>query len=119
MKDVNWMEKNLKTKTVTYTDIRYMVVNFIDDSNSMIGISNPNDAKHYINRYFNILIHYYTQNKHLINPEKANLLVIANPAIRNMNNDMRIITETKDVHPKKQINILGFEANFRTAWTVT
>ena len=43
------------------------------------------------------------------------MLIIAKPAMRNRNTDIRIITEVDepDVEPKSQIKVLGWEINSR------
>ena len=89
------------------------MVNFDDNSNSMISFHEESDENKYIKNYFEILKFYYRISKLSINPEKTNLLIVANPTIRNRNTNIKIETETEDVVPKKQIRILGWETNIR------
>ena len=89
--------------------VDHTVVNFVDDSNSLMSFSDPTHANHYIDRYFLILKYFYNQNKLLLNPEKTNIMIIAKPAIKSEADDIRIVTEKEDVHPKKTIRILGWE----------
>ena len=103
MKDEKRMQEKLNMKPVAYSNISHTVVNFVDDSNSMICFFNHEDPNHYINSYFAIRMHYYTLNKLQINPEKTNLLVIVNQTMRNQNENIRTVTDTEDVLPKKQI----------------
>ena len=71
------------------------------------------EANSYIDVYFKILTIFYNQNKLLLNPEKTNLLIIANPSVRNQK--IEIKTDSETVTPKKQIRILGFETNNRNS----
>ena len=104
--------KNRHTKEA-YDKIYHTVVNFVDDSNLLVSLENQNDATHYINRYFQILIYFYSQNKLVINPDKTNLMIVARPGIRNQMEDLRIVTHKEDAYPKKQIKMLGWETNIR------
>ena len=113
LKDSKWMESKLKIKAEEYTDVEHSVANFIDDSNSFISFGDTTEANHYINRYFLVLIYFYSQNKLLINPEKTNLIVISKPGKRQEADYLRIVTEKEDVRPKRQIRILGWETNQR------
>ena len=115
LEDKEWVEEKLKVKPEEYKHIVHEMVNFVDDSNNMISFEDETDANHYINRFFDVLKHYYTLNKLKINPEKTNLLIIAKPAMKERNKDIRIVTEKNedDVYPKKQIRVLGWEMNSR------
>ena len=53
--------------------MEHTVVNFVDDSNSLISLQEPSEANMYIDRYFKILEYYYKQNKLVLNPEKTNV----------------------------------------------
>ena len=113
MEDKDWLMKRLKIKKPNFQEINHTVVNFVDDSNSMISFHEEADANAYIKIYFEILKFYYRISKLIINPEKTNLLMIANPTMRNRNSQLKIETESEDVIPKKQIRILGWETNSR------
>ena len=103
------MKENLKLNQVKYQNIQHKVVNFVNDNNSMICFDDENYTNPYLNQYFKVLKYYYTLNEHLISPEKKNLLIIANPTLRNWREDIRIVTQSEDVFPKKWI--LGSETN--------
>ena len=57
----------------------------------------------FINRYFQILIYFYSQDKLVISPDKINLIIVAKQAMRNQTEELRIIMQKKDVYPKKPI----------------
>ena len=108
LEDKDWMEQNIKVRYEKY-DADHTVINFVDDSNSLISFKDPTQANHYLDRYFRILILYYRQNKLLLNPEKTNVMIVAKPAARREADDIRLVTDTEEVKPKKTIKILGWE----------
>ena len=91
------MEEKLGIKVRKFNNIRHTVVNFVDDSNSLVCFTNPEEANEFIETYFKILTKYYNQNKLLLKPEKTNLLIPLNPAVRNHNQEIRIETEIEAV----------------------
>ena len=50
-----------------------MVIQYVDDSSSMISTNNLDELKGYINRYFKILEEYYNINKLSLNSDKTKL----------------------------------------------
>ena len=78
-------------------------MNCVDDSNSVVSFSDPTETNKYIDKYFKMLGYFYRQNKLLLNPEKTNVLIIAKPGIRNEADDIKIMTETEEVKPKRLI----------------
>ena len=113
LQDSQWMEERLGVKKENYSGITHTVVNFVDDSNSFLSFDDPDDANHYLNRYFLILVFFYIQNKLLINPEKTTILVVAKPQKILEADDIRIVTEKEEVRPSKQVKILGWITNPR------
>ena len=115
MKDKEWLETKLKVKYEKYKEVEHETTNFVDDGNSMISFEDENEANHYLNRYFDILKHFYNLNQLKLNPEKTSILVIAKKTVKERNTDIRIITEPgeDDVEPKKSINVLGWIFNSR------
>ena len=57
--------------------ISHLVVNFVDDSNNIIGFKEHNKIKIYLENYYNLLIRYYNINKLKINNDKNKLLIIS------------------------------------------
>ena len=70
MEDEEWLESKRKVKKEKYKEVEHTVVNFVDDSNSVISFADPTEANMYLDRYFKILGYFYKQNKLVINPEK-------------------------------------------------
>ena len=108
LEDKEWVEEQLKVRHEEY-NAEHTVVNFVDDSNSLISFGDPTHANHYLDRYFRILILYYRQNKLLLNPEKTNVMIVARPATKREADDIRIVTDTEEVKPKQTIKVLGWE----------
>ena len=108
LEDKEWLEEHIKVKKEDY-DVEHKVVNFVDDSNSVISFGDPTQVNHYLDRYFAILKFFYKQNKLLLNPEKTNLMIVARPAMKDEAEDVRIIAEKEEVTPKKVMKILGWE----------
>ena len=63
----------------TNTDISHTVVNFVDDSNSIIGFKNPTIIQDYLNNYIKIMSIYYNSQKLKINEDKTALMLISQP----------------------------------------
>ena len=71
LEDKEWVEEKLKVKFEKYTDIdKKKPTNFVDDGNSMISFGEETEPNHYLNRYFDVLKHFYNLNKLKLNPEK-------------------------------------------------
>lgn len=96
LEDKDWMEKKLKVTKENYSEVDHETVSFVDDMNSMISFKEETEANHYINRFFDILRHYYNLNKLKLNPEKTSVLIVAKPNIKERNKDIRIVTDPED-----------------------
>ena len=108
LEDKEWVEEHLKVKKEEF-EVDHTVVNFVDDSNSLMSFQDPSHANLYLDRYFLVLKMFYRQNKLLLNPEKTNIMIVAKPAMKQQAEDIRIVTEKEEVTPKKTIKILGWE----------
>ena len=117
--DKEWLEQNTKLKHENYNPIDHTVVNFMDDSNSLISFTEHTDANHYLNRYFDILKIFYNSNKLCLNPEKTNVLILAKPKLKKEADEIKIVTEDEDVTAKNQIKVLGFYFNERMSMDTT
>ena len=54
LKDEVWLKETIKVKKEEYK-VDHTVVNFVDNSNSLMSFEDPSHANHYIDRYFLIL----------------------------------------------------------------
>ena len=97
------------------TTIEHVVVNFVDDSNSVIAANPGTDLDEYTNRYFRLLEIYYNSQKLKINTDKTQILVCSMPRFIDEIKNLEIITQAdiENVKPKAQIKILGFLINGR------
>ena len=60
-------EKNMKELTgedpINFQEIKHGVINFVDDSNSVISFENAREANKYLDRYFKLLKGFYNMSK--------------------------------------------------------
>ena len=68
------------------------VVNFMDDSNSVISGTEHTELENYINTYFQLLEIYYTSQKLKINTDKTQLIICGMPQLLNKHKHTKIIT---------------------------
>ena len=113
LEDKDCMEKKLKVMKENYSEVVHETVSFVDDMNSMIRFKEGIEANHYINRFFDILRHYYNLNKLKLNPEMTSVLIVLKPNVKERNKDIRIVIdpENDDDVPKKSIKVLDWEIN--------
>ena len=88
---------------------KHVVVNFVDDSNSVISGTEHTDLKNYISTYFQVLEVYNNSKKLKINTDKTQLLICDMPHFLNKPKHIKITTATNlpDVKPVEQRKILG------------
>ena len=67
-----------------------VVVNFVDDSNSVISAKPSEDLEEYVNSYFKLLEIYYNSQKLKINTDKTQILVCAMPRFLDQIKNMEI-----------------------------
>ena len=115
MRNKNWMMTKLKVGVPEFDKISHEVMNFIDDLNTLISFSNPQEENTKLDIYFKFLENYYNLNKLKLNHEKSNLLVISKPKAKKaaINIILNTEDEDEDVKPKNQILVLGWEFNER------
>ena len=70
--------------------VKHDVINFVDDSNSVILVEPGVNIKDYTNQYFKLLEIYYNSQKLKINTDKTQLLVCSMPRFMNQIEDMEI-----------------------------
>ena len=73
----------------------HIVVNFVDDSNSIISAKRGEDLEEYVNNYFKLLEIYYNSQKLKINTDKTQILVCSMPRFLNQIKHMEIIAHTR------------------------
>ena len=56
---MEWTTKNLKEDITKYNDIEHNTINFVDDSNSVVAFSDPDEINHYLDRFFRVLKIYF------------------------------------------------------------
>ena len=96
-------KKLQKIAGITHTTVQY-----IDDSNSVIGGQSKEDVNAYLQQYYTLLHTYYSSNKLVINGEKTALLEMINTETKRDKTEINFKTEKGEVvKPKKQIKILG------------
>ena len=71
------------TKHSENLPVDHCVVNFVDDSNSVITSDQGVGIEEYTNSYFNLLEIYYNSKKFKINTDKTQLLVCSMPRFIN------------------------------------
>ena len=122
--EVPLLQNILKNKEVCETigiepqddgSIDHVVVNFVDDSNSVISADPGTNLEEYTNSYFRLLEIYYNSQKLKINTDKTQILVCSMPRFIDEIKDLEIITppNIENVKPKAQIKVLGFLINGR------
>ena len=81
--------------------LKHDIVNFVDDSNSVITADPGVDIEEYTNNYFKLLEIYYNSQKQKINTDKTQLLVCSEPRFMNQIEEMEIPTPeyTDNVRP--------------------
>ena len=89
-------------------DVDHEVQNFVDDSNSTMAFSDPENAKPYINTYVKLLEEYYNMSKIAINSDKTNVMVVNHPANESTAKNVTLETSKGPVKPKEQFRILGW-----------
>ena len=107
--------KTIGAKLYEELPVKHDVVNFVDDSNSVITADPGNNIGNYTNQYFKLLEIYYNSQKLKINTDKTQLLVCSMPRFMNQIENMEIQTpdHTDNVKPQEQIKILGYLFNGR------
>ena len=70
--------------------VKHDVVNFVDNSNSVITADPGVDIEDYANNYFKLLEIYYNDQKLKISTDKTQLLVCSMPRFMNQIEDMEI-----------------------------
>ena len=92
-----------------------MVVNFVDDSNSVISAKPGEDLEQYVNSYFKLLEIYYNSKKLKVNKNKTQILVCSMPRFLNQIIEMEIKTppDINNVKPQEQIKVLVYLFNGR------
>ena len=93
----------------------HKVVNFVDDSNSVISGTEHTELENYMNTYFQLLEIYYNSKKLKINTDKTQLLICGMPRLLNKHKHIKINTAPNlpDVKPIEQIKLLGYLFNAR------
>ena len=87
--------------------ISHLVVNFVDDSNNIIGFKEHNKIKIYLENYYNLLIRYYNINKLKINNDKNKLLIISPVNLYNVLKNFSFQAGKYVVKCKSKVKILG------------
>ena len=107
--------KTIGAKHYEKLTVNHDVVNFVDDSNSVITADPGVDIEDYTRNYFNLLGIYYNSQKLKINTDKTQLMVCSKPRYMDQIENMEIETsdETENVKPQAQIKILGYLFNTR------
>ena len=95
--------------------VKHDVLNFVDDSNSVITADPGVDIEEYTRNYFKLLEIYYNSQKLKINTDKTQLMVCTMPRFMNQIENIEIETPeyTDNVKPQEQIKILGYLFNTR------
>ena len=93
--------ETIGTKHSAELPVKHDVVNFVDDSNSVITADPGVDNEEYTRSYFKFLEIYYNSQKLKINTDKTQLMVCAMPRFMNQIEDMEIQTPeyTENVKP--------------------
>ena len=107
------MENLQQRRNFNQNEIEHEVVQFVDDSNSVIIFKNRSIMKEYLNSHFLLLKIYYNLNKLKINDDKTNLLLLNNPRHDKEVEDTKITTDTDTILPKDKFTILGWTVNKR------
>ena len=113
LEDEEFMEEQLKRPKMDNKNVEHDCTNFVDDSNSVVQFSNPEEANNYIKNYFDLLKLFYNTNELQINDDKTNLLAINKPNKKKQAEELELKTEKKLVKPQEQIKLLGWIVNKR------
>ena len=107
LKNPIWMIKNLQKTVTNYSSVTHLTVNYIDDSTSIIGFEDSDQANHYLNNFFSVLKEVYNANRLFINAEKTGLICVARPQTRVIKDEIYIYAQPKNIVCKPQIKLLG------------
>ena len=119
LKNPIWMIKNLQKTVTNYSSVTHLTVNYIDDSTSIIGFEDSDQANHYLNNFFSVLKEVYNANRLFINAEKTGLICVARPQTRVIKDEIYIYAQPKNIVCKPQIKLLGWFFNERLSYDST
>ena len=111
------MREIFQREAFNRNDFEHEVAQFVDDSNSIIIISDRTQIMMYLNKYFQLLKIFYNLNKLKINDDKTNLMLINNPRHEAEVKDTKITTNTDIIKPKEKFTILGWVINRKFDYT--
>ena len=100
------MREILQREAFNANEFEHEVAQFVDDSNSVIIMSDRRKITQYLNSYFLLLKIYYNLNKLQINDDKTNLMLINNPRHEKEVENTRITTDSYQIKRKEKFTIL-------------
>ena len=98
----NVNKNNLRNKKITHETI-----NFVDDSTNIIGFSEHNYIKIYIENYYKLLEVFYNANKLQINSDKTKLLIVNKPKLNKTLSNFSFRAGSDIIKADDSIKILG------------
>ena len=111
MNNKDWMNNHMKKEITKFTNVSHVTVNYIDDSNNVIGFEDSDEANYYLNEFFQVLKIVYNSNKLQLNSNKTGLLCIARNQKREKKEDIYLYDLPKNIKCKPQLKILGWFVN--------
>ena len=119
MNNKDWMNNHMKKEITKFTNVSHVTVNYIDDSNNVIGFEDSDEANYYLNEFFQVLKIVYNSNKLQLNSNKTGLLCIARNQKREKKEDIYLYDLPKNIKCKPQLKILGWFVNERLSYDST
>ena len=107
-----WKRENITNEDNNFKVVSHETINYIDNSNSVIKMEDPEQTEKYINEFFKVLQYFYFVMKLKINPDKTNIMIICRPN-KDKHRNIKLKTITEEIMPKKQIKVLGWTINER------
>ena len=101
------MRQLTDSPNVTLAPSEHTTVNFVDDSNNVIGFTDSDNIKTYLETFYCLLQSYYHANKLIINADKTKFTVNFKPKRKMIYNDLSFKAGNFIITAKPSIKLLG------------
>ena len=99
-------------------NINHMVINFVDDSTSIIGFKGTELVKKYITKYYKLLHNFHLINKLQINSDKTQLMLSARNKYKDFMKNFSFYANNDIIYNTNKMKILGVILEQNLNWDI-